>query len=137
MSPFIGANIKSTYRNSFTESGANALDLSLNAYNKFNLNSKAGVRFSYKMDVSDYAVIPFTEFAWLHDFADPTINLCSNIFAMPYTIQGTSYGRDATLVGAGLTISKSDNLKFLAKYAGEFRNKENSNRFNVGLVAKW
>ena len=136
-SPFIGANIKSINRNSFTESGANALDLSLNAYNKFNLNSKVGVRFSYKMDVSDYAVMPFTEFAWLHDFADPTINLGSNIFATPYTIQGTSYGRDAALVGAGLTISKTDNLKFLAKYAGEFRNKENSNRFNVGVVGKW
>ena len=137
VSPFVGANIKSINRNSFTESGANALDLSLNAYNKFNLNSKVGVRFSYKMDVSDYAVMPFTEFAWLHDFADPTINLGSNIFATPYTIQGTSYGRDAALVGAGLTISKTDNLKFLAKYAGEFRNKENSNRFNVGVVGKW
>ena len=136
-SPFIGANIKSINRNSFTESGANSLDLSLNAYNKFNLNSKVGVRFSYKMDVSDYAVMPFTEFAWLHDFADPTINLGSNIFATPYAIQGTSYGRDAALVGAGLTISKSDNLKFLAKYAGDFRNKENSNRFNVGVVGKW
>ena len=137
VSPFIGANIKSINRNSFTESGANALDLSLNAFNKFNLNSKAAVRFSYKMDVSDYAVMPFTEFAWLHDFVDPTINLSSNIFATPYTIQGTSYGRDAALVGAGLTISKTDNLKFLAKYAGEFRTKENSNRFNVGLVGKW
>ena len=137
VSPFVGANIKSINRNSFTESGANALDLSLNAYNKFNLNSKVGVRFSYKMDVSDYAVMPFTEFAWLHDFADPTINLGSNIFATPYTIQGTSYGRDAALVGAGLTISKTDNLKFLAKYAGEFRNKENSNRFNIGVVGKW
>ena len=137
VSPFIGANIKSINRNSFTESGANALDLSLNAYNKFNLNSKSGVRFSYKMDVSDYAVMPFTEFAWLHDFADPTINLGSNIFATPYTIQGTSYGPDAALVGAGLTISKTDSLKFLAKYAGEFRNKENSNRFNSGVVGKW
>ena len=137
VSPFVGVNIKSINRNSFTESGANALDLSLNAYNKFNLNSKTGVRFSYKMDVSDYAVMPFTEFAWLHDFADPTLNLGSNIFATPYTIQGTSYGRDAALVGAGLTISKTDNLKFLAKYAGEFRTKENSNRFNIGVVGKW
>ena len=135
--PFVGVSVKSVYRSGFTETGANALNLSLNSYNTFNLNTKAGLRLSHKLELDGYAVVPFAEVSWLHDFVDPTVNLGSNIFSIPYSIQGTNFGRDAAIVGAGLSISRSESLKFLAKYAGEFRKNETVNRFELGLVAKW
>jgi outer membrane autotransporter protein len=138
LGPIIGAQYTYAGIGSFTESGAESLDLSLGQQNANSLRSTLGGRIAYTWNLNQkIALIPEVRMFWQHEF----LNNPRNINASLDSGNGPSFGyettdpyRDSVFAGAGVTAQFGKNLSGSLFYNINFGSQTyQSNMVSAGL----
>ncbi|WP_459857518.1 autotransporter outer membrane beta-barrel domain-containing protein [Humidesulfovibrio idahonensis] len=121
--PVAGLQTARITNSSFTENGADALNLSVAEDTAYSLKSTLGLRLHSEHDADPGARIS-TEFSlrWAHEFWDGSRNIRASFEGAPgISFNGLTNAADADaiLLGAGVTYKPEGRFAYFAKYNGE------------------
>jgi len=109
----------------FTESGAGAANLVVQARKTDALRSVLGLRMTGLFDLGHGSLMPEASIAWSHDFDVDDLDITSSFANTPassFIVRGQDVEDDGAIIGVGLTYTdKSDRLGFALKYNAELR----------------
>jgi autotransporter-associated beta strand protein len=138
VSPFISANDDVIRVNSFSESGADDLNLAVKAWQTESERSDAGARFSTEKDMGTYVIGTVFGAGWRHEFKDP-----SPIYSQlaggggEFSVVSGKYGKDGATAEVELSASWTGGISIRLGYSGDFRPKFNENIYSGGIHVKF
>lgn len=109
---------------SFTETGAGALNLDVDSADSDSLVSKAGFRVNRIFQMNGYALKPELSLQWAHEFGDRDQQASARFNGTTvgtFNVSGVETDRDSGILGLGLTAFLKNNISLFANYYGEFR----------------
>ena len=124
-------------RGGFTERGLPLLSLREEAETQNALRSSIGLRFGTLLNVGEVTVEPTGTLGWEHDWADVTSEATASLNGARFTALASRPGRDAAVVGAGVTVTMSRQLSVQVGYLGEIRRHENNHGLSAKLRWSW
>nr|WP_246499815.1 autotransporter domain-containing protein [Azospirillum soli] len=124
-------------REGFTEEGGALLTLSEAEETENALRSSLGARFGTAFRFEDVTVEPAGTIAWEHDWLDTAGEATGSLNGARFTALSSRPGRDAAVVGAGVTVRMSERLAVQAGYLGEIRSRETNHSLSAGLRWSW
>jgi outer membrane autotransporter protein len=146
--PVGGLEYASVHHESYTESGAGILDLSVDSDTTDNLKSLLGVQAyrSFKVDNGKYTgsfvVDPSFTLEWAHEFLDRTSDANVSFASIPtvsFDTSGPEKSRDAAHIRAelmGHPVDR-DKLRLFVAYDGNLASDYQDHRGTVGVKIKW
>jgi outer membrane autotransporter protein len=138
LGPIIGAQYTYAGIGSFTESGAESLDLSLGQQNANSLRSTIGGRIAYTWNVNQkIALIPEVRMFWQHEFLNNARNINASLDSgsgAAFDFETTDPYRNSVFAGAGVTAQFGKNLSGSVFYNINFGSQTyQSNMVSAGL----
>jgi outer membrane autotransporter protein len=131
-SPFAGINYDRLRVASFSESGADTLDLSVSPETAQSLRSSVGLKVSQKFD----AWTPYASAGWRHEFENQArpieAQLASGVGGQ-FTTSTADVARNGLLAGAGVVVKVSENTQVKIDYSGDFRSNFNDNELDASV----
>jgi outer membrane autotransporter protein len=128
-------------RAGFTETGANFFDLTFQDSAIESLRFSGGVRLQTTVQFHNGLVArPELRARYLHDFRDltpATTFTFGGLQDFPFIVHGVRVGRDAAVLGAGITMGHSDKLALFGDYNAELRSLETVQTIKGGLRIQW
>jgi outer membrane autotransporter protein len=129
------------HTDSFTETGAGALNLETNSNNTDSYQSGVGVKLSREFKAAkDFTLTPEFGAKWLHEFGDTEANINARFAgetAGSFVITSSTAKRDAGVLSLNLTGKKSDMLNFFIGYDLGLTEDQISHGFTGGLRFNW
>jgi outer membrane autotransporter protein len=139
--PSAGIRYDRIARNAFTENGAGALSLAVPSGTLNAALSTLGVRVVRNFALDDgLLVVPELRLGWGHELADATATVQPHLAGIPaaaLTVASANPGRDAALVGAGVSAVLTDWIKVYADYEADVRANSTSHIVSAGLRFTW
>jgi outer membrane autotransporter protein len=125
----------------FTETQAGPANLTLGAAGLTSIQSVLTARAERRIAVGEtMALLPTARLGWLHEFADTdgsvTAGFTGNPGA-PFGVQSAPVGRDAALVGLGVTLETGGPVSLNLAYNGAFAANANAQTLTGGISVKW
>ncbi|MFV3075586.1 autotransporter outer membrane beta-barrel domain-containing protein [Niveispirillum fermenti] len=118
----------------FREAGAGALDLSVDNLDLHALRSEAGLRLAARYrSTADLIVEPELHVRWDHDFRDVAARSLFRLDGAGFHQAGAARGRDAAVIGAGLTARKDGWLEAFAQIDLDRREGEVGRTASLGI----
>jgi outer membrane autotransporter protein len=105
--------------NSFTESGADPVDLSVNKQETDSLRSRLGAHVSYVFQTGKVLLTPHLDASWQHEFLDQSRGITSqfnSVGAGSFTINTPSPSRDSALIDCGLNADLNGQITLFLDY---------------------
>jgi autotransporter-associated beta strand protein/T5SS/PEP-CTERM-associated repeat protein len=138
LGPIVGAQYTYAGIGSFTESGAESLDLSLGQQNANSLRSTLGGRVAYTWNLNQkIALIPEVRMFWQHEFLNNPRNINSSLdggSGPSFGYETTNPYRNSVFAGAGVTAQFGKNLSGSVFYNINFGSQTyQSNMVSAGL----
>jgi autotransporter-associated beta strand protein/T5SS/PEP-CTERM-associated repeat protein len=138
LGPIVGAQYTYACIGSFTESGAESLDLSLGQQNANSLRSTLGGRIAYTWNVNQkIALIPEVRMFWQHEFLNNARNINASLdggSGAAFDFETTDPYRNSVFAGAGVTAQFGKNLSGSVFYNINFGSQTyQSNMVSAGL----
>lgn len=138
LGPIIGAQYTYAGIGSFTESGAESLNLSLGQQNANSLRSTLGGRIAYTWNLNQkIALIPEVRMFWQHEFLNNTRTINASLdggSGAAFGYETTDPYRDSVFAGAGVTAQFGKNLSGSVFYNINFGSQTyKSNMVSTGL----
>jgi outer membrane autotransporter protein len=138
LGPIVGAQYTYAGIGSFTETGAESLDLSLAQQNANSLRSTLGGRIAYTWNLNQtIAFIPEVRMFWQHEFLNNARNIGASLDGgngAGFDFETTDPYRDSVFAGAGVTAQFGKNLSGSVFYNVNFGSQTyQSNMVSVGL----
>lgn len=129
------------HTDSFTETGAGALNLESDSNHTDSYQSGLGVKLSREFKAAkDFTLTPEFGAKWLHEFGDTEANINARFAgetAGSFVIASSTTKRDAGVFSLNLTGKKSDMLNFFVGYDLGITNDQISHGFTGGLRFNW
>ncbi len=124
LEPF--ASLQYTYldEDSFAESGAGSVDLSVADRQTQALVSELGLRLAHVWKQANFTLIPELSAAWSHDFDIDDRDIVSSFAGSPgvtFTLPGQDIAPDGLVTGAGVTLILTHGISTSVIYNGELR----------------
>jgi len=135
--PFAGLRFDRVIRDGFAETGAGALNLSVDETALSTLRSSLGVRASWRLKAGETALEPELRARWDHDFLDVAATSDARLLGVSYTVAGTRPGRDAAVLGAGLTADLGNRFQAYGSYDADLRRDAVGHSLSAGLRCRW
>lgn len=120
-------------RKSFSETGAGDLGLRLGDESLQALRSGLGVRAATLVNVGEMALEPEVRLRWDHDFLDRAADSQGSLAGRAFTVSSAEVGRDALVLGAGLTARLGAQLDGFVSYDAALRDGGQSHTATAGL----
>jgi outer membrane autotransporter protein len=138
LGPIVGAQYTYAGIGSFTESGAESLDLSLGQQNANSLRTTLGGRIAYTWNMNQkIAFIPEVRMFWQHEFLNNPRNISSSLdggSGAAFDFETSDPYRDSVFAGAGVTAQFGKNLSGSVFYNINFGSQTyQSNMVSAGL----
>jgi outer membrane autotransporter protein len=138
LGPIVGAQYTYAGIGSFTESGAESLDLSLGQQNANSLRSTLGGRIAYTWNLNQkIALIPEVRMFWQHEFLNNARNISASLdggSGAAFGYETTDPYRDSVFAGAGVTAQFGKNLSGSVFYNINFGSQTyQNNMISAGL----
>jgi outer membrane autotransporter protein len=138
LGPIVGAQYTYAGIGSFTESGAESLDLSLGQQNANSLRSTLGGRIAYTWNLNQkIALIPEVRMFWQHEFLNNPRNINASLdggSGAAFDFETTDPYRNSVFAGAGVTAQFGKNLSGSVFYNINFGSQTyQSNMVSAGL----
>ena len=107
----------------FRESGAQGLNMQVDARQTNSVVSEMGLRLARPIKTSKGTLIPEVKAAWQHDFAvsDRTLPISFAGAPQGLAIDGRDLGQDSAVVGAGLSFTSKGGITSMLRYDAELR----------------
>ncbi|MDA8564125.1 autotransporter domain-containing protein, partial [Mariniblastus sp.] len=140
LQPYGGLQYLYTRQDGFDETGAGALNLSVNGLDSNSLRSLLGTRVSMPLAGSGWRreVVPTAHVAWMHEFLD-TNTLVATQFAggTSITQRGVSTGRDWLVTGAGVNLLLAPGLTARLDYTAQLNDRQDLHMGSGQLQWQW
>ncbi len=140
LQPFAGLNFTDMDHNGFTETGGGDLGLiGLDGTGK-SLQSRLGARLSGEWASGGVRWIPEIRGEWRHEFEDNPAWIQASLVGLPndpFVTVGSHVGRDAAVVGAGITAQLANGWGFYLDYQGAFASGYTSHIAQGGVRVKF
>jgi fibronectin-binding autotransporter adhesin len=138
LTPIASVAYNRAHMNSFTEEGADSLDLALDGMTFESLRTNLGARLARDLHAGSHTFTPHVTAAWQHEYLDQgnSINaqFASGGAASAFSVRTSEAGRDAAVLGAGLIVEWTRTLSLTADYSGEYaRTHFYAHTFNGGF----
>jgi outer membrane autotransporter protein len=124
------------HQNPFTESGADSLNLSVQANEAQTLRSTLGARLAQTFTApSGGQITPEASIGWAHDFTldNRTINASLMELGGAFATNGFNGDTDTLLAGAGLTAQLTNGVALSGRYHTEIGRSFAAHMVNLGL----
>ncbi len=135
--PLAGLNFVSLHQDAFTEQGGGSFGLSSDGATFNSLRSTIGVRMARPIPLGDGIVVtPEARARWGHEFLDEQPMLDTRLISVPggsIAVRGAGLGRDAALLGGGITAAIGTNMALFVNYDAELRDGLTSHAVTGGL----
>ncbi len=109
---------------SFTESGAGAVNLRVSGRATDSLRTTLGLRYEYRIDLGTDGpkLVPTARAAWVHEYLDEDRDVTAGFVGSPgsFRVEGGEPDRDRARLGAGLRLDWSEVVSGLIDYGAEF-----------------
>jgi fibronectin-binding autotransporter adhesin len=121
LAPAASLYYSKTWVGSYTEQGADSLNLKVGAQTADSLQSGVGVRVARPFKVKDTQVLPQASAFYQHEFSNDSRGLDARLpqTGSNFTYTAVSPQRDFAVVGAGVVVSLKKNLFVQANYNAE------------------
>ncbi|MCX6979269.1 MAG: autotransporter domain-containing protein [Verrucomicrobia bacterium] len=119
----------------FTEAGLFA-PLTVASRSEESSRASLGVRAYYDGHIGSKVFRPEVRLAWQHEFGATGYSLTSSFATLggnPFTVAGTTIGRDSLLASAGFTILWNDRLSTFVYYDGQIGQNYESHNVSAGV----
>jgi autotransporter-associated beta strand protein len=133
LSPFASLNYNRLDVGSFSETGADSLNLSVARQTSESVESTLGLRFSQRVEGEKWVFTPYGSLGWRHEYTPQSRPIDAQLAAGggTFTVASGNIARDGTLIGAGLAIDVSRGLTLKLDYAGDFRSHYRDSMVNL------
>ncbi len=121
---------------SYTESGAGALNLDVDKQNTESLLGNTGVRASYIWKTDKILLVPGIRASWGHEFSRDSQNVSSRLVqgSSPFSIQTASPDRNFLSLGTGITVFTVRGMSVYLNYDAQIgENKYVAHNMNAGV----
>jgi uncharacterized protein with beta-barrel porin domain len=138
-SPFAGLNYDRTMIGSFSETGADTLDLNVAEQTIQSLQSSLGLRLSNTFAGETYSWKPYVSAGWRRQFNNPMRPITAELASGggKFSVTTGRFARDGALAGTGFLLLLSDQTSVRVDYAGDFRSHFQENTVNALLRYKF
>lgn len=141
LSPYIGLDGSVIQHNDYDETGAGALNMSVDSNRVEKLSSNLGLQFTGEQKGKDLTSAIVARVGWAHEFLDQSASQSSRFISSPtvsFTSNGPEVARDSAKIGLALSAKANDaNYLFYAKYDGEISRDLETHLFAAGIKFKW
>ena len=141
VSPFLGLSYDRLMLNSFTESGAGALDLGVAPQLAQSLRSSLGSKFSYSFNKTGWFVVtPYGSAGWRHEFVNQSRPIEASLASGgsgAFSVRTADVARDALLFGGGLDLDWGKGCTTRLAYSADRSADFHANTFSGSLRLKW
>ncbi|GLQ07485.1 autotransporter family protein [Sneathiella chinensis] len=139
LTPYAALHYGWLKRDSFTETGAGAANLTINSDASDSLRSTLGGRVGYVFNTPEGTTIATrVEAAWLHEYKDTGSEINAAFAAAPnsgFRIEGADTDRNSARIGAGVTVGLSSDVDLDLSYQGDLSATETAHALSV--TARW
>jgi uncharacterized protein with beta-barrel porin domain len=139
--PLVSFLAMRNHTDSFTETGAGALNLQSDSHDTDSYQSGVGVKVSREFQTAkDFFLTPEFGAKWLHEFGDTEANINARFAGEPagsFVITSDTTERDAGVLSLSLTGKKSDMLNFFVSYDLAVTTDQIGHGFTGGLRFNW
>lgn len=123
--PVIGVEYAFTRESDYTEYGAGALNLSVEAMNRSSLRTLAGLELSYPLTIEsvsgDLTLTPAFKAQWLHEFLDDEDISCSVADTVAVAMDSPEPERDTARLGLSLNLGGEHGVSGFVAYECDLR----------------
>jgi len=141
LQPFTALNYIYVDQNSFHETGAGVMNLSVDRIDAHALRGVLGTSLSTSFTGRRQGVwSPTARAMWLHEFLDPATSLNTTFTSVggpSFATQGLNFGRDWAVVGAGLSWQATSQLSIFTNYDIQMNDNQVFNVGSGGLQYVW
>jgi fibronectin-binding autotransporter adhesin len=142
LDPYVGLDYAHLYETACRESGAGDAGLRVRAQDLDSLRSTVGLRVNRPMSFfsGSMVVTPELRAAWRHEYLDTDRVTTGSFLGGPgatFSVRGAQPGRDAALLGAGVTAQLSDRVSVRFDYNTILQSRLTSHTFNVNVCFTW
>jgi uncharacterized protein YhjY with autotransporter beta-barrel domain len=117
--PTLGVTYTHLNIDSFTETGAEPADLTVDSQSADSLRSRLGGHVVFQTNTGDVLLQPNITAMWQHEYLDSSSGITSSFndfSATPFTIETAAPSRDSALIGVGLTATLSTSMALYLNY---------------------
>jgi len=139
--PLASLHVTHLYQESYTESGADSLNLAVDDQETTSIRSALGLRLAkeHKRE-SDTTLMYEARALWAHEFSDDD-HMVSARFAGStagsFHVKGDRPDRDSAILGLGINARMKNNLSLYAQYDADLSRDHTANAIMVGLAYRW
>jgi outer membrane protein OmpA-like peptidoglycan-associated protein len=119
ITPFVGIGWVHGVINGFTETGAGPANLTVHDSDADSVQSSLGVRVSTRVPLWGSFAVPEVRAIWQHEFSDESKSVTNSFALSPSSVfsqQGSQFGRDSGIFGAGITYEWRSQTKLFFDY---------------------
>lgn len=119
LGPTLGVTYTHLDVDSFTENGAGAADLTVNAQHADSVRSRLGGQIAYSVHSGPVLFQPNVSLAWQHEYLNDSAGITSQFSipgSSPFTIQTASPSRDSALLSLGATATLDNSMALYLNY---------------------
>lgn len=137
LSPSLDLRYAKIHEQSYSESGAESLDLELGSRDSHSLQSGLGIDVSRLCTLKGIELVPKLKIKWLHEFLPEAEDLQASFRGSPYEFDapGRDLPQNMAAAEASLAVSFSDSVRAAAGYECRFAegNQQTVHTFNAEL----
>lgn len=138
ITPLFSTEFTRFHQQGYTESGAGAANLIVDAVNNYSMESGLGVKFDRSWDTESWRLVPEISVMWMHEWLTQGSEVTYSMTGMPNTsfLQTTPKNtKDSFRFGTGLTALGEGGLTMTLKYQGEV--KPHADSHGLQIEAQW
>ena len=140
VTPYAALDYVNAHVSGFSEAGGFGA-LSVNAADSNSFQTTLGVRLTSRIALGNYGVLtPELRLGWNHEFLDAAQSLSASLTGVAgsaFSATGIAFGRDAALVGAGLSLDLSPDAKVFVDYDGKLGSRLQEHSVSGGLKVRF
>jgi outer membrane autotransporter protein len=140
ITPYAALDYVHAHIDGFSETGGFGA-LSVNAADGNSFATTLGARATTRISFGDQAVlVPELRLGWSHEFLDESQTLSASLVAVSgstFSATGINFGRDAALIGAGLSLELSSDAKVFLDYDGKLSQRLQEHSVSGGLRVRF
>jgi outer membrane autotransporter protein len=140
VTPYAALDYVNAHLQGFSELGGFGA-LAVSSTDSHSFQTTLGVRLTSRIAIASYGtLIPELRLGWNHEFLDVSQSLSASLVGVPgstFSATGINFGRDAALVGAGLSMELSPDAKVFVDYDGKLGSRLQEHSISGGLRVRF
>ncbi len=134
--PTVAIDYIHQYRSSFTETGADSLNLRVGSIQNRTMRSHLGIDVSKRINIGEVTVLtPLLQVGWAYEYPLDNRSLTAGLSSQydDFLVSGNDRPTSFLTAGTGIALSVSGNISFVASYGLEYRRDMTNQKLSMEL----